>query len=73
LWSLISPDGRYVYVTNYNSSDLSVIDIATNTVTDIVKVGEKPVGVAVSPDGTKIYVTNTDSTVSVIDSSIKRL
>ena len=47
-----------VYVTNSNSNTVSVIDTATNTVTDTVNVGTTPYGVVVSPMGTKVYVTN---------------
>ena len=49
---------------------VSVIDIATNTVTATVPVGIIPEGVAVNPAGTKVYVTNLGSnTVSVIDAA----
>ncbi|MGB9941091.1 PKD domain-containing protein [Methanosarcina sp.] len=66
----------FAYITNINSNTVSVIDTATNTVTDTVNVGYGPQGVAVTPDGTKVYVTNPgngyqypDSTVSVIDTA----
>ena len=58
----------YAYITNMGSNTVSVIDTATNTVTDTVNVGSYPWGVAVNPKGTKVYVTNVGSaTVSVID------
>lgn len=47
-----------VYVANYNSDNISVIDAATNKITDTVNVGDFPVGIAVNPDGTKVYVAN---------------
>ena len=39
----VTPDGKYVYVTNGYSNDVSVIDAATNTVTASVPVGDCPV------------------------------
>ena len=50
--------GTKVYVANLGSNTVSVIDTATNTVTDTVNVGSYPRGVAVNPDGKKVYVTN---------------
>ena len=69
----VSPDGTKVYVANsstydYYKGNVSIIDTATNKVTDMVKVGNYPYGIVVSPDGTKVYVTNHwDNTVSAID------
>ena len=65
------------YVANNGSSTVSVIDTASNTVTDTIPVGINPIGVAVSPDGSQVYVTNqcvsssncTNGTVSVIDAA----
>ncbi|MCX4509362.1 serine/threonine-protein kinase [Streptomyces sp. NBC_01619] len=70
----LSPDGRRVYVTNFSSDSVSVIDTATNrTVDDPIPVGNSPSGVAVSPDGRRVYVTNNDSaSVSVIDATKNR-
>jgi YVTN family beta-propeller protein len=71
----INPDGTKVYVTNYYSNTVSVIDTSTNTVTATVDTGDCPNGITVSPDGKKVYVANGVSypsnkgTVSVIDST----
>jgi YVTN family beta-propeller protein len=60
----------YAYITNNDSSTVSVIDTATNDVTVTVNVGANPVGVAVNPAGTKVYVANSASnTVSVINTT----
>ncbi|KJY29347.1 hypothetical protein VR46_37185, partial [Streptomyces sp. NRRL S-444] len=60
--------GSSVYVANPGSNTVSVIDIASNTVTATIDVGTFPQGVAVNPDSA--YVTNTnDGTVSVIDAA----
>ena len=50
------------YITNYESSNVSVIDTATSTVTATVNLEDAnyvayPWGVAVAPDGTTVYVT----------------
>jgi YVTN family beta-propeller protein len=76
----ITPDGTKAYVTNYGtgslvifgnelstSTDVFVIDTATNTVIATVPVGG--IGVAVTPDGKKVYVTNGFENVSVIDTA----
>ena len=62
----------FAYVSNFRSSNVSVIDVSTNTVVDTVEVGGSPTGVAVSPDGAFVYVANAASnsnTVSVIRTS----
>jgi YVTN family beta-propeller protein len=63
----VTPDGKFVYVANGGSNNVSVIDTAINTVTATVAVGLGPQGVAVTPDGKFVYVANKgSSTVSVI-------
>src|SRR3990167_4402835 len=58
----------FAYITNEGNNNVSVIDIATNTVTATVGVGSTPAGMAVNPAGTRAYVTNWGSnSVSVID------
>jgi len=57
----------FAYLTNWSSNTVTVLDIATNTVTATIAVGSDPVSVAVSPDGKFVYVANEDSnTISVI-------
>jgi len=69
----ISPDGNTAYVANAGTSDsVSVLDTATNTVTDniLVGIGNTPYAVAVSPGGSHVYVAIGDTnTVSVIDTA----
>jgi YVTN family beta-propeller protein len=63
----ITPDGRFVFATNFRNDELAVIDPATMEVTETIPVGTNPNEVAVSLDGTKAFVTNQgDTTVSVI-------
>ena len=59
-------DGTNIYSSNYSDDTVSVIDPATNTVTDTIDVGNGPGGFIY--DGTSIYIANYDAgTVSVID------
>jgi YVTN family beta-propeller protein len=63
----VTPDGAYVYVTNYFAGTVSVIATATSTVTATVPVGSNPQWIAVAPDGLHAYVANSGgSNVSVI-------
>jgi large repetitive protein len=65
----VSPDGTRAYVTNYSSSNVSVIDTASKQVVTSVPTGSSPVGVVVSPNG-QAYVANSFSnSVTAIDSA----
>lgn len=66
------------YVTDGSGNNVSVIDVASNTVIatipvgtfSVPSIGNFPVGVVVAPDGDLAYVTNFfDGTISIIDTS----
>lgn len=60
--------GKRAFVTNAEDDTLSVIDLASRTVTATVATGDYPHGQRLSPDGRQIMVANVQSgTVSVID------
>ena len=64
--------GAAAYVTTTDDDKVFVINTATNEVTHLIAVGERPRGIAISPDGTEAYVANSgDNTVSVIDTAQK--
>jgi YVTN family beta-propeller protein len=66
----ISPNGAFAYVTNSASSNVSVINTATNALVATVTVGCGPTAVAITPNGAFAYVANScDSTVSVINTA----
>jgi YVTN family beta-propeller protein len=70
----VSPDGAHVYVPDYGSGQVSVIDTATAAVTATIQVGADPHSAAVSPDGSTVYVTDAGSgTVSVINTATETL
>jgi YVTN family beta-propeller protein len=52
----VTPDNRYVLVTNWCSFDLSVIDRATFKEVRRIPLGTDPRGIAVSPDSATAYV-----------------
>ena len=66
---VVSPDSSTVYVANYLSNTVSVIDAQTNTVTNSISVGTAPYGLAISSDGSTLYVSQSTSpgAVTVID------
>ena len=55
-----SPSNDRIYVANYGSNNVSVIN-PTNTVVAIIAVGNTPQGVAYSPSNDRIYVANSGS------------
>ena len=58
----------FAYVTSYGDNIVSVIDTATNQVTDTIYGFSSPQGIAAT--GTKVYVVNTgNNTVSVISTA----
>ena len=64
----IDQQGKYAYVTNYYSHDVSVINLTTNQVFKIIPAGVGPYGVAVTSDGKRVYVSNYESgNLSLID------
>lgn len=71
----ITPDGRFGYVTNFNTNTMILFDAdpASNTYNTVlaapglVGVFNQPNSVAITPDGTRAYVINKgDNTVSVV-------
>ena len=45
-----TPDEKYLFTTNGNSNDVSVIDVAAMKVVKSVPVGQQPWGVVVAPN-----------------------
>jgi len=63
----ITRDGSRLYVSNHETSSVSVFDTATNVPITEIGVGLNPIGLAITPDGTHVYVANQNSdNVSVI-------
>ncbi|MHB2036957.1 MAG: YncE family protein [Nitrososphaerales archaeon] len=72
-----SPEGlaydaanNYLYVTNFDSNNVTVINCATNTIIGTIAVGSLPRGIAYDPVNGYIYVANHFSdTVSIISTA----
>jgi YVTN family beta-propeller protein len=52
----VTPDGRYVLVSNWCSWDLSVVSTRTGQELRRIPIGPYPRGIAVTPDGRAAYV-----------------
>lgn len=66
----ISPDATTVWVANYDSNNVSIINAVTQTNSGLIPVGLGPWDLAMSPDGAQLWVVNiTHGSVSVIDTS----
>lgn len=56
-----------VYVANYDSNTISVIDSSTNSVINTIPVGKEPSILMASPKKDRIYYVQDNNTVGVID------
>jgi len=66
----ISSDGRWLYVSNEETAEMSVLDLQAGRIVRTVAVGEEPEGVTIAPDGRTVWVTcETDHTVVGVDTS----
>ena len=54
----INPAGTKAYVTNSNSTTVTIVDIATNTVIGAIDGFDGPSGLVITPDGNHAYVNN---------------
>src|SRR5437870_127774 len=57
------PAPYYVYVTNEQDGDLTVIHGGTNEVVATIPLGKRPRGIKVSPDGTQLFVALSGSPI----------
>src|SRR5262249_10153441 len=66
----LSPDGATLYVSNEETAEMTVVDVASRRVRARVPVGNEPEGVAVRPDGQIVFVTSErDDEVTVVDTT----
>ena len=73
-WGMaFTPDGNHLYVANYGSNTLSVIDTATKQVSATITLSPGAGGflssVVVTPDGSTVFVLGAQSTIAVISTS----
>jgi YVTN family beta-propeller protein len=64
----VTPDDRWVLVSNWAGKDLSVVDTATNQEVRRLKIGPHPRGIVVDPQGCKAYIAVMSSLdVAILD------
>jgi YVTN family beta-propeller protein len=66
-----SPDGARVYVANFGSNSVSIVDTMAFEVVGTVFVDSGPFALALSPDGATLYVSTNQNTVSVVDTATR--
>lgn len=59
----VSPDNKYVLVSNWCSYDLSIISTEENKVIKVIKIGAYPRGIAISADSQFAYVAQMGGSV----------
>ena len=64
---VFSKDGSRLFVSNWSSNSVSVIDTAANKVVATIKVGANPNDMALAADGRLFVACSADNTVHVID------
>ena len=66
----ISPDGKTLYASNEDASEMTALDLTSGAIRGHVRVGEEPEGVTVRPDGRVVYVTcEGDNIVAAVDTT----
>jgi YVTN family beta-propeller protein len=71
--TLLSPDGKRLFVSNWSSDSVSVIDTETNQVIRTIAVGDNPNDMKLSADGRLFVACSNDNTVHVIDTKALRV
>jgi YVTN family beta-propeller protein len=69
---VFSPDGGTLFVSNWASNSVSVIDTLSNRVTASIQVGSNPNDMKLSSDGRLFVACSNDNTVHVIDTKLRR-
>ena len=71
----IAPDGQYAYVSNWDNNTISVVNLATNTISNtITGFLNAPWGIAFTPDGQYAYVTEyAGGEIRIVDTSTNTL
>jgi PQQ-dependent catabolism-associated beta-propeller protein len=70
----VSKDGKELFISNEDTSTMSIVDIDSGKVIKTIKVGAQPEGVRVSPDGKKVFITSEeDGTIAVLDPTTGRI
>jgi YVTN family beta-propeller protein len=65
--TVLTPDGKRLFVSNWSSESVSVIDTSTNKVIRTLHVGMNPNDMKLSADGRLFVACSNDNTIHVID------
>ena len=65
--TVLTPDGKLLFVSNWSSQSVSVIDTATNKVVRVLHVGMNPNDMKLTEDGRLFVACSNDNTVYGID------
>ncbi|MBK7994532.1 MAG: beta-propeller fold lactonase family protein [Blastocatellia bacterium] len=69
-----SLDGKFVYVANSDSQDISIVDLTINKVINKVVLGAMPMRLALSPKGDRLYITlNNTGELAILDTSTNKI
>jgi YVTN family beta-propeller protein len=67
--TVLTPNGKLLFASNWSSESVSVIDTATNKVVRTLHVGINPNDMKLSSDGRLFVACSNDNTVYVIDAN----
>jgi YVTN family beta-propeller protein len=70
---VLAPDGKRLFVSNWSSESVSVIDTATDTVIATLRVGQNPNDMKLAADGRLFVACSNDNSVAVIDTARLRV
>lgn len=71
---VITPDGRWVFVSSDGDSKLSVIDASSDSIVASIEVGTAPHGLAITPDGRLVLAAVFgEGTVAFIDAASREV
>ncbi|MCU6401239.1 phosphate ABC transporter substrate-binding protein, partial [Enterobacter quasiroggenkampii] len=70
----LSPDGRVLYVTNFVSDKITLVDTATNKITGEIGGFNKIRAISVTADGKTLFAANSgNNTLSVVDTTTQKV
>src|SRR5215471_17440204 len=70
---VLGDNGQTLYVSNWGSDSVSIIDVGTMRVTGRIAVGDNPNDMAMSKDGRLFVSCSNDNTVVVIDTKTRQV
>jgi YVTN family beta-propeller protein len=71
--SVLSKDGKELYVCNREENSITVIDTGTQSAIAIIKTGQGPVRIGITPDGSKlVYALMKEKKLGIADPKARR-